>query len=62
MAAWACVQANTLAVSTTRVRCRCALEMTDVMLELVQPAQPVVRVPSALRLRRLPVPSAPTEK
>ncbi len=60
--AWAVVQAKTLTVSTTRVPCWWALEMTDVRLELVQPPQPVVFVPSGSFLRRLPARSAPTEK
>ena len=56
------VHAKTLRVSTTRVPRECALLMTEVMDELVQPPQPVVVVPSRFFLRRLPLESAPTEK
>ena len=65
-AAWAeaveLVQANTLAVRTTRVPCACAALITDVIAELVQPPHPVVTDPFALRFLRLPAVSAPTEK
>ena len=60
--AWAVVHANTLTVSTTRVPCWWALEITDVRSELVQPPQPVVFEPSGSFFRRLPARSAPTEK
>ena len=60
--AWLLVHANTLTVSTTRVPLRWAALITGVMLELVQPPQPVVRVPSASRFLRLPLSVAPTEK
>jgi hypothetical protein len=36
--------------------------MTEVIAELVHPAQPVVSEPSASRFFRLPLASAPTEK
>ncbi len=62
MAALLVVQANTLTVRTTRVWAACAALMTRVMSALVQPAQPVVRLPLLSRFARLPALSAPTEK
>ena len=62
MLAWLEVHANTEIVSTTRVPFEWAVLMMLLSLELVHPAQPVVSVPSLLRLRRFPYRSAPTEK
>ena len=56
------VQPKLWTVSTTRVWLAWAAEMTLVILELVQPLQPTVVVPSALRFWRLPAASAPTPK
>jgi hypothetical protein len=59
---WPLVQANTVIVSVTRLPRACAALMTSVIFWLVQPAQPVVRLPSASRFSRLPLASAPRLK
>ena len=62
MDAPALLQAKQLTASTTRVPCSCALLMTEVILELVQPAQPVEIEPSALRFHSPPELVHPTPK
>ena len=62
MASWLAVQAKLCTVRTTRVRLVWAVLMTLVSLELVQPLQPTVVVPSLFFLTRAPVELAPTPK
>ena len=62
MLAPAALQAKHETVRTTRVWCSWAALMIEVILELVQPAQPVVAVPLLFRLSRLPVLVQPTLK
>ena len=58
----ALLQAKQLMVRTTRVPWACAWLMTEVIRELVQPAQPVETEPSTLRFQRPPELVQPTLK